>query len=290
MISAFAPAKLNLYLHVTGQRADGYHTLDSLVAFADVGDHIEITPASEFSLTITGAQATGLQQAPIDQNIITRVTYALATQLGRAPAVAITLKKNLPIASGIGGGSTDAAATLRALAQLWELEKNDPRLFAIAAATGKDIPVCLAANTQYFGDAGEKLDPGPTLPPCHLVLVNPGVAVHTPAVFKARQGGFSPPARFTESPASPAALAAMLAKRRNDLTAAAVSLAPEIKQVLTALGGTTNCLLARMLGSGATCFGLYIDEAAAARAAEDLTTYDRNWWVVKTLIPQHSCA
>src|SRR5216683_500597 len=215
-----APAKLNLYLHVLGRREDGYHLLDSLVAFADVGDVVTARPAAELSLAVEGPFAPALA-GDTTGNLVWRAAMMLAERASRSPAVAITLQKNLPVASGIGGGSSDAAATLMALAELWDLDLLAPRFAGLAASLGADVPVCLYGRTAWLGGIGEALAPAPALPPVSVVLANPGVAVATPVVFKARRGPFSAAARFEAGPPDAAALAALLAIRRNDLTGAA---------------------------------------------------------------------
>src|SRR5579862_3657289 len=215
-----APAKLNLYLHVVGKRADGYHLLDSLVAFADIADRVTVKPAPHLSLAIDGPFAGSLAYDD-NNNLVWRAAEALARQLGREPAVALTLEKNLPVASGIGGGSSDAAATLRALLNLWQVTLDDGALAALGSTLGADVPVCLAARTSWLSGIGERIEAAPAMPRTALVLVNPGVALPTATVFKARRGAFSAPARFSVAPADAATLAALLAERRNDLTEAA---------------------------------------------------------------------
>lgn len=274
-----APAKLNLYLHVLGRRADGYHLLDSLVAFADVGDEVSARPAAALSLAVEGPFAPALARETMESNLVWRAATALAERAGRTPGVALTLRKNLPIASGIGGGSSDAAATLSALAELWSLDLAEPRFAGLAASLGADVPVCLYGRTAWLGGIGEALAPAPALPPAAVVLANPGVALATPAVFRARRGPFSAAARFAASPSDARALAGLLAARRNDLTEAAISLAPDIAEVLTALRSLEGALMARMCGSGATCFALFVEEAAAAAAARHLGGAHPDWWV-----------
>ena len=273
-----APAKLNLYLHVVGKRDDGYHLLDSLVAFADIGDRISAAFASRLSLAIGGPFARDLA-ADDPSNLVWRAAAALAQRLGREPAVALTLEKNLPVASGIGGGSSDAAATLKALTDLWRAPLDERALGEIAATLGADVPVCLAAHPSWLGGIGERIEPAPALPPTAVVLVNPGIALPTAAVFKARRGAFSAPARFTRAPADTAALAAVLAERSNDLTASAIAQVPAIATVLDRLGATEGALLVRMSGSGATCFALFGNERQAALAAAALRAVEPRWWV-----------
>ncbi|WP_207456227.1 4-(cytidine 5'-diphospho)-2-C-methyl-D-erythritol kinase [Azospirillum sp. SYSU D00513] len=280
-----APAKLNLYLHVTGRRADGYHELDSLVAFASAGDRVTVTPDPDGPrLHLSGPFAPALAGEPPSGNLVLRAVTALAERFGRAPAVSVALDKHLPVASGIGGGSADAAACLRGLARLWEIAPDHPALFEVAASLGADVPVCLDGRTRYFGGIGDELAPAPALPEIHLVLANPGVPVPTPAVFKARRQDaegdrFSPPARFAGTPADAADLAGLLRERRNDLTGAALSVAPAIAGTLAALDDTPGCLLSRLSGSGATCFALYAHAEEAEAAAGRITAAHNRWWV-----------
>jgi 4-diphosphocytidyl-2-C-methyl-D-erythritol kinase len=278
-----ASAKLNLYLHVLGRRSDGYHELDSLVAFADVADTVSVRPGEGLSLAIDGPFAPALAGEPASDNLVTRAARLLGESVGRSdPGVAITLFKRLPVASGIGGGSADAAATLRALARLWDLGTDHPSLLPVAARLGADVPVCLSGKPAYFGGIGDIVDPAPPPPPCSVVLVNPGIPLSTPAVFRARGGPFSAAARLDEeaAPSDAAAFTGLLSSRHNDLTAPALSLVPEIGDVLDALASTQGCLLARLSGSGATCFALYADPALAGAAAGKLASAHPGWWVV----------
>lgn len=285
MLTTNAPAKINLYLHVTGKRDDGYHLLDSLVVFTGVGDVMKLEEADEFAFVMDGPMAPALAGGDPEQNLVVRAARGLAAAKGRELKVKLTLTKNLPIASGIGGGSTDAAAALRLLSVHWGLEPRDPDLFRIAARLGQDIPCCIDAETCYFRGIGDQTDPGPELPHTDIVLVNPGVALPTPAVFKARTGAFTPARFLSTLPESPQELADMLSQRSNSLTAAAITLCPDIEMVLDALRGQQDCLLARMSGSGATCFGLFPDRASARQAAADLYTRHPEWWVVQTNFP-----
>jgi len=290
-----APAKLNLYLHVTGKRADGYHELDSLVAFTALGDTVTVQPGLARialrgvdlppvgpRLAISGPFGPALMgESPAD-NLVIRAAHALAARLGREADAMIVLNKLLPVASGIGGGSADAAAALRGLGRLWGVGETSGLLYEIAATLGADVPVCVAGRSCYFGGVGEILDEAPALPEVHVVLANPGVPVPTPAVFKARTGGFSAPARFDAVPADAAALAALLRERSNDLTTAALTVAPVIANALTALERSDGCLLARLSGSGATCFGLYATAAEAEAAAARIAAAEPRWWVKAT--------
>jgi len=267
-----AHAKINLYLHVIGKRADGYHLLDSLAVFADLHDEVAVEAADELSLTIDGPFASAL--ASETDNLVLRAARGLAEATRREPKVRIRLTKRIPVAAGIGGGSADAAAALRALAALWSVE-IDP---SVALKLGADVTVCLASETRFMSGIGETLEPAPDLPPLHLLLVNPGIAVATKDVFRARSGPFSQPARFSEAPQDAAQLARLLLPRRNDLTAAAELNAPAIRIVREAIGGTEGCLLARMSGSGATVFGLYAAAEEAGRAHETIARNQPGWW------------
>ena len=276
-VGVFAPAKLNLYLHITGRRDDGYHTLDSLIVFAGVGDRVTVSPAHDLGLELTGPFAPALADDP--DNLVLRAARLLARAGGVEPRAAITLEKNLPVAAGLGGGSADAAAALRALATLWKLAPTADDLAALALDLGADVPVCLAGQAAFVGGIGENLTPPPSLPPVHGVLVNPGAALSTAAVFSERAGAFTGPGRFTGAPADGAALAQTLATRCNDLEAPARRLCPAIDQALAALAAEPHCLLARMSGSGATCFGLFANAGHGAAATEHIAGSHPEWWV-----------
>jgi 4-diphosphocytidyl-2-C-methyl-D-erythritol kinase len=268
MASRFAPAKVNLFLHVTGKRADGYHLLDSLAVFPNVGDIVHAQPAEALSLEISGRFGGVLQAEP--DNLLLRAARLLKADGGAA----LALEKNLPVASGIGGGSADAAAALRLLARMWGLDAD---LHAPALALGADVPVCLASTPARMGGIGEILAPAPALPAFGMVLVNPGVAVATPAVFRARSGGFTPPAALPDHWPDAQAMAADLAGTTNDLQAAAIGLQPVIGEVLETLAALPGALLARMSGSGATCFAIFPNAARAAAAAAQINR--PGWWV-----------
>ena len=275
MLDEFAPAKVNLALHVLGRRADGYHLLDSLVVFAEVGDTLRAGAADGLSLAVAGAFAPAL--AADGENLVLRAARALAAAGGIAPRARLALRKQLPVASGIGGGSADAAAALRLLSRLWRLDLPAAELSALALTLGADVPVCLAGRPARMTGVGEVLDAAPRLPACGIVLVNPGVAVATPSVFRVRTGDFSPPLDLPQRWPDAAALAATLSACRNDLQAPAISLAQAIADVLAALRATENNLLARMSGSGATCFALFATAADAEAAA--VAVARPGWWV-----------
>ncbi len=272
-----APAKINLYLHVTGRRADGYHLLDSLVAFAAVHDTVVAEKANALTLAIEGPFAAALS-AEAD-NLVLRAARALADAAGVRPWAALRLVKRLPVASGIGGGSADAAAALLAAGELWRITHKPGALAKLALKLGADVPVCLEGRAAQMGGIGEKVDPAPPLPRVPLVLVNPLVPLPTPSVFKARSGPFSKPAPLATAPRDARDLAEALAARRNDLTDAALGLVPEIKGMLAALEAQPGCLLARMSGSGATCFALFARDDEARGTAVALRAAKPAWWV-----------
>ena len=271
-----ALAKLNLYLHVTGRRADGYHILDSLVAFASVGDALTVTEDPKGPiLVVDGPFARAVP--PNTDNLAMRALAQVCAATHHPPALRVHLTKRLPVAAGIGGGSADAAAMLRALGRLWDLP---PALLAdTAPMLGADVPVCLTLAAQTVAGIGEQVAKAPTLPAIGLVLANPGVPVATPDVFKARSGPFSAPAPLHEAPADAEALVTALTQRRNDLTPAASRICPQIQEVLAEIAVTEGCLLARMSGSGATCFGLYETVQAADQAVAPIQAEHPDWWV-----------
>ena len=272
-----ARAKVNLYLQVTGKRPDGYHELDSLMVFPDVGDDLSLERAAELSLEVDGPFAAALEAEGPD-NLVLRAARALAALVGGGRGARLRLTKNLPVAAGIGGGSADAAAALRGLIRLWGFEVPERELQALALELGADVPPCLESRPVFARGIGEVLTPAPPLPPFWLVLVNPGVPVQTPTVFKARLGAFSSPFAWTPT-VDLDELLRLLEAAHNDLEPPALDLEPRIGEVLAALQATEACRLARMSGSGATCFGIFAaaDEAAAAAAA--LSSAHPDWWV-----------
>jgi 4-diphosphocytidyl-2-C-methyl-D-erythritol kinase len=273
-VSEAAPAKLNLCLHVTGRRADGYHLLDSLVVFADVADKVSASAGQGLSLRVTGPEGRGLAAGP--DNLVLRAAQAMG--VGEA---ALVLDKYLPVASGIGGGSADAAAALRALARL--TGRKLPSAEAVLQL-GADVPVCLAGRPARMTGIGERLQPLPPLPPLWCVLVNPRVAVPTPEVFAALNQRENPPLPDLPPQAllSTAALSVWLASlSRNDLVSPARLVAPILAEVQTAVAATAGCLLARMSGSGGTHFGLFATPEAAQAAADSLIATHPEWWVAQ---------
>ena len=268
-LRVFAPAKINLTLHATGQRADGYHLLDSLVVFADVGDTVQLRPAAAWSLRVDGSEG---GHVPVgDDNLVLRVA-----RLFPDLTAALTLTKDLPVASGIGGGSADAAAVWRGLCQMAGRDADAAQLLSL----GADIPVCVPSGAARMQGIGEVVTPLAELPALHVVLANPRVAVSTPQIFRAL-------ARKNNAPmpdvlpvfADAAALCDWLGTQRNDLQAAAEALEPQITQTSQALAALPRCMLARMSGSGATCFGVFATAQDAADAAASLSSARPGWWV-----------
>ncbi len=279
-----APAKLNLDLLVTGRRADGYHELDSLVVFAPIADRLSFRPASEFSLEVVGPFAGAL--GPSEDNLVMRAARALALAADREVDVAIRLEKHLPVAAGIGGGSADAAATLRGLARSMALGWPADRLRELGLTLGADVPVCLWGRPARLRGIGERLDPVRGLPDLPLVLVNPGIGLGTAEVFRALDPDRKAIARSPFPPhPSLTRFAVWLLESRNELEPAARRLAPVIEEVLERLRTEPDCLVARMSGSGATCFGLFTDAGKAASAAASIARDHPRWWCRSAVAP-----
>jgi 4-diphosphocytidyl-2-C-methyl-D-erythritol kinase len=277
-LSALAPAKLNLYLHVIGRRADGRHLLDSLVAFADIGDHITVESGEGLRLACDGPFAAGLPEG--GDNLVLRAAHALLRASGRPLLGAhLHLTKNLPIASGLGGGSADAAAALRLLAVLWRVRLPPATWQRLALSLGADMPVCLSGRVARMGGIGEELASAPHLPNVALVLVNPRLPLATAEVFGRLGRRWRGPAPHLPALVPDlAALVRLLEARRNDLEAPACEIVPVVADALAHLR-RAGALLARMSGSGATCFGLFADRDAAARAAAEIAAREPGWWV-----------
>jgi len=282
--TAFAPAKINLALHVTGRRADGYHRLDTLVVFADIGDTIEAISAPlapEPWLEIVGPFAAGLDAGP--DNLVLRAARAYAAAGGRIDGLGLRLTKRLPVASGIGGGSADAAATLRLLMDIRPRSTSSGDMLALATSLGADVPMCLSSASLRATGIGEILAPVDGLPRLPMLLVNPGIGVSTPAVFKRLERPDNPalpefPAAFRDV----IAVADWLGQTRNDLEAPAIAALPAIAEVIDAVAASEGCRMARMSGSGATVFGLFADRADAERAAGRIAASHPGWWVAAT--------
>lgn len=294
MLVDFAPAKINLTLRIRQRRPDGYHDLESLVVFADIGDHLRLTPGDTLSLAVDGD--TARDAGIIADNLVLKAGRALAAQVAGLRAGHFELTKSLPVAAGLGGGSSDAAAALRLLGQANPDKKlsGDPRMMTAARQTGADVPVCLDPRPRIMRGIGDLLSAPLHLPKLPAILVNPRVAVPTAAVFAAR-AGMATPRRQDEDPAITLAESATseakmpeagelidaLHRSDNDLQAPAISLHPVIADVLDALRALPGCRLARMSGSGATCFGLF-DAARLNAAARELAAKHPGWWIAPT--------
>jgi 4-diphosphocytidyl-2-C-methyl-D-erythritol kinase len=281
-----APAKVNLTLRVVGRRADGYHEIESLVVFAGVGDTLTFTPGKDLALAVRGPTAAA--SGGVDDNLVLKAARALAERIEGLKLGRFALAKRLPVAAGLGGGSADAAAALRLLARANRIPLDDPRLMEAARATGADVPVCLNPRARIMRGIGELLSDPLDLPRLPAVLVNPGVAVPTKDVFAALR--LKPATAAPSSPSSQgggekrAALLARISGDRNDLELPAIALQSVIADVLAALRSMPACQLARMSGSGATCFGLFASMRAAQAAARTLRTHHPTWWVRATTL------
>ena len=282
-----APAKVNLTLRVVGRRADGYHDIESLVVFAAVGDALAFTPARALALTVRGP--TAASSGNIADNLVLKAARALAERVEGMKLGRFALSKRLPVAGGLGGGSADAAAALRLLARANRMALDDPRLMQAARATGADVPVCLDPRPRFMRGIGDILSDPLDLPRLAAILVNPGVAVATRDVFAAlhletaRNAG-APSSSLPIGGETRAALLRTLAKSRNDLEKPAISLQPMIAEALSALRALAGCRLARMSGSGATCFGLFDGSRAAIAGARALRARHPGWWVRATVL------
>ncbi len=282
-----APAKINLTLHIVGRRADGWHELESLVVFTRSGDTLALEPGPALGLVVTGptAGAAGIT----DDNLVLRAARALAARVPDLRLGAFTLSKRLPVAAGIGGGSSDAGAALRLLARANAISIDDPRVVEAASVTGADIPVCLAATARMMRGVGDRLGPPLALPPLPALVVNPGVPLETKSVF-ARMGlepGWTnmASAHAEISGGEPAeTIIAALKRGRNDMEDAACVLAPIVSDVLAVLGAARGCRLARMSGSGATCFGLFTNCRAASRARQAIAKVHPGWWAKAVML------
>ncbi len=276
-----ARAKVNLSLRVVGRRADGYHLLDGIVAFADVGDTLALRAAESLRLEIEGPMADAIPAG--GDNIILKAAQTLGQYLHRPPQVAFHLIKRLPVAGGIGGGSADAAAALHGMCRLWGVDVPLEDLSRLALSLGADVPACLVGEDRRMRGVGEILEGVPPLPAATLLLINPRIPVSTPAVFGARTGGFSPPLEaMPEGWGTVEALAECLREQGNDLTEAAISVAPVIAEVLGRLEAVPGCLLARMSGSGGTCFGMFARREDAEAGVGEMQRL--GWWAVAAAI------
>ena len=279
-----APAKVNLTLRVLERRPDGYHELESLVVFADFGDRLSFCRGSGLALAVRGPSSAVAGAG--DGNLVHKAARALAARRPGLVLGVFDLDKRLPVAAGLGGGSSDAAAALRLLAEANAIAPDDPDLYAAARATGADVPVCLDPRPRIMRGIGERLSAALALPPLSAVLVNPGVALPTKAVFagwKVAPVGAAPLDEMVlASLSNPRALMDIVARQANDLEPPAIALQPSIAGVLRALRERPGCSLARMSGSGATCFGLFSTPDEAVAAEQALSAQQQTWWVKAT--------
>ncbi len=270
----FAPAKINLTLHITGKREDGYHLLDSLVVFLDFGDELTVTDADETSLELRGAYADLISA---EDNLVLRAVRLLQSSFGVARQVRITLKKNIPVGAGLGGGSADAAATLRALNQHWRLGLAMTELARLGAELGSDVPACVLSRPVWLSGVGDTLEPAMLDYKSFLLLAYPAMALPTVSVYRAFSA-LQPPVSRPDTLVDEEALLGYLARARNDLTSAAVSLCPAVGVLLNALAETKGAQLVRMSGSGAACFALYRSMQEAEAAQRQLSARFTNYW------------
>jgi len=281
-----APAKVNLTLRVLGRRSDGYHEIESLVAFAEFGDRLRFSPGGGLRLAVDGP--TAAKAGDIDSNLVLKAAREVTARHGGLTLGAFRLDKRLPVAAGLGGGSADAAAALRLIARAKGLKRDDPQLHAAARATGADVPVCLDPRPRIMRGIGDVLSEPLALPTLPAVLVNPGIAVATTEVFAGWASGSapSPKSEFSALETLPTyeALLEFLLAQSNDLERPAIALAPVIADVVAALRDSAGCKMARMSGSGATCFALYASAAAAQKAAKSLRGKFPNWWIRATAL------
>jgi 4-diphosphocytidyl-2-C-methyl-D-erythritol kinase len=284
-LTVIAPAKINLYLHVTGRLDNGYHTLDSLIAFADIADKIELSPAEDFSFEVDGpfSSAFGpkeLDASPYSANLVVQAAWAMSRAAQKTLNVRARLTKNLPMGAGIGGGSSDAAALIWALMEWWKLPQNSaPYLPELMASLGADVPVCLPCKTARVRGIGDILDKTPPLPEIPIVLIYPGKPCPTAEIFNYFTGGFKEPQALPESFQDFDDFIGFLKKSDNDLKAPACAIVPDIKNALNALDTQKGCAFAQMTGSGSSCFGLFKDEESALKAVQSIAQDNPDWWV-----------
>jgi 4-diphosphocytidyl-2-C-methyl-D-erythritol kinase len=284
--TAPAPAKVNLTLQILGRRTDGYHELESLVAFASCGDLLTLHAGPVLELTVSGP--TAAQSGAVADNLVLRAANALAATIPGLTLGHFQLTKELPAGAGLGGGSADAAAALRLLAGANGLPLDDSRIVAVARATGADVPVCLDPQPRMMRGIGDTLSAPVALPKLGIVIVHPGIAMPAPPVFTAlglHRGEWRPVRPMSSPvPAERDALLRWLEAGRNDLEPPAISIAPAITDALHSIAGLAGCRLARMSGSGSACFGLFDTELAAAAAMRQLGGARPGWWVRATTI------
>ncbi len=275
-----APAKINLDLLITGQREDGYHLLDSIVVFTDIGDELTAKKSDELSLVISGPYAGDLQSQR--NNLILLAAHRICEYANISPHIKFYLNKKLPISSGIGGGSADAAAALKLCIELFSIKIEPGELNKIALELGSDIPVCLLSKPVHMTGVGEKISHFKLAEAIHMVLVNPNVSVLTPMVFNVFQKSnmtFDTERILPSGKIHPTLMLDIIKESGNSLTEAAIMLEPSINEVISLLSETEDVLIARMSGSGATCFALYKSKECCVKAAQYIIKRKPDWWV-----------
>ena len=281
MIAINAPAKINLYLHVLGRRQDGFHNLDSFIAFTEFSDSIRVRASNSIKLLTNGPFANSM--GPKKLNLVLKAAQALKHYMGISQGAEIVLEKNLPVAAGLGGGSSDAAATLLALMKLWKSDFELDDFLPFAAGLGSDIPVCLMGQAAFISGIGEKVKPVEGFPSCPLLLVNPRIELSTKNVFLKVKSPYSIGAKHDNVPKNFEDLISFLTKGQgNDLRKPAIELVPQISKILEFFEKDPKCRFANMSGSGPTCFGLYKDSASALAAAHKCSVENPSWWSVCT--------
>lgn len=284
ILAVSARAKLNLHLHITGRADNGFHLLDSLVVFTNVTDLISIEESPNYALSVTGDfQDTLLSSTDSADNLITRAALALANHYNIPPHIKITLTKSIPLGAGLGGGSADAAATLKALCAFWNITDATPVLHTIAARLASDIAACLSDTPVIMRDTGNTLRPAPHIPKCPILLVNPNTPCPTPQVYGAYKNLNEPFSNSIDFPDKFQAIRDLCdflnTKTHNDLTKAAIATNPDVKRVLECLGQSGTPLLTRLSGSGSTCYSIHEDEQAAIEAGNIIRKQNPDWWV-----------
>ena len=277
MVEIIAPIKVNLFLHVIGKDENNYHKLQSLVSFGDLGDIINITPSDKYNLEIIGEFSGSISK---ENNLITKAVNALCAATDNKPNIDIQLDKNIPLGAGLGGGSADAAAVIKALIEMWNIEIDEEKLGSILLKLGADVPMCFQQQTAFIEGIGEGITPIDYTTPIHAVLIYPNRHSNTKKVFAHYKTKFPPPIQFNFD----GNIFDFLKGTQNDLTDAAITLYPEIKDALSALNHVPKCKISRMSGSGSCCFGLFENDEIAEEAYAQLVQSDPNWWIKKTVL------
>lgn len=283
-LNVFAPVKINLYLHITGRLGNGYHTLDSLVSFADIGDQILIEPAKKFQFKVIGPYADAFDQNALDKsaassNLAVQAAWRMAKLADKELALKITLTKNIPLSSGIGGGSADAAAVIWGLKEWWSMPQNIADIGQSFTSLGADVPICLHCRSSRILNIGDKIMDAPYMAETPIVLVNPAKPCLTERVFQNYEGRFTSDTKLPDDLSDFHDLISLLKQQKNDLQISATEIIPEISNVLNALNGQSDCVFSQISGSGATCFGLFEYKESADVAAAEIAKDNPDWWV-----------